>query len=163
MDTINNLLKDLNYKAELQGFDTSNAANWKVTINGKTFKYFEGIGNFIEQKYYNKLIAQEVIKVLSGEKKDWLASDYYKGVYKTDRIKKNKLTPPKIQDVMYCLVSDYFCAVDANSFEDFCANFGYDVDSIKALKTYKALQKNAIKIAGLGLDLKALQDAYSDY
>ena len=43
---------------------------------------------------------------------------------------------PKLEGVLECL------QVDARSaeygFSDFCAEFGYDVDSIKAYKTYKA-------------------------
>ena len=54
------------------------------------------------------------------------------------------LAKPKIEDeeklifALYCFISDAVAAEE--SFEDFCANFGYDNDSIKALKTYKACE-----------------------
>jgi hypothetical protein len=43
--------------------------------------------------------------------------------------------PPTSREVLAGLLLDASCA--AESFEDFCTNLGYDVDSIKALKVYK--------------------------
>lgn len=160
------LLKGCKYSAVLEKPDSQSFENgfkWIVSINGKRFKYFEGIGHVVNQQYYNKLIAKELLNHLTGIKRDIFSRDYYKGVYKVERVNNGKLTPPKLESVMYCLLSDYSCAVNADSFKDFCAEFGYDVDSRAALKTYKQLQANAVKVAGLGLDLEALQEAFSDY
>lgn len=44
--------------------------------------------------------------------------------------------PPNEYDVLSCLTK-----YDPETFEDFCANFGYDTDSINARKVYKAVQK----------------------
>ena len=41
---------------------------------------------------------------------------------------------PKASSVLDCLKSDYQVAIDG--FDNFCANCGYDNDSIKAKKTY---------------------------
>lgn len=46
------------------------------------------------------------------------------------------LQPPHIYDVLACLQK-----VDPGTFEDFCADFGYDTDSRKALATYDAVKK----------------------
>ena len=43
---------------------------------------------------------------------------------------------PNAYDVLSCLDVLY-----SDTFEDFCADFGYDVDSIKAEKTYRAMQE----------------------
>lgn len=43
---------------------------------------------------------------------------------------------PTLYDVLACLQK-----YDVGSFEDFCNEFGYDTDSRKALKTYKAVVK----------------------
>lgn len=43
---------------------------------------------------------------------------------------------PKPYDVLACLTN-----YDPGTFENFCGDFGYDVDSRKAYKTYKAVMK----------------------
>ena len=44
--------------------------------------------------------------------------------------------PPNAYDILVC-----FTKYDVGSFEDFCSEFGYDVDSRSAEKTYKAVVK----------------------
>lgn len=46
---------------------------------------------------------------------------------------------PTSADVVSCLLSDASCAY--GSFEDFCSDLGYDTDSRKAYRTYKACVK----------------------
>ena len=45
-------------------------------------------------------------------------------------------TEPTMYDILTCLTK-----YDPETFEDFCSEFGYDVDSRKAEKTYKAVCK----------------------
>ena len=45
---------------------------------------------------------------------------------------------PNKKDVLYSFIMDDVSYMD---FEEFCSNFGYDTDSIKALKTFEACQK----------------------
>jgi hypothetical protein len=45
-------------------------------------------------------------------------------------------TPPSKYDVLACITNR-----DPGSFEDFCSDFGYDTDSRKAERTYKAVCK----------------------
>jgi hypothetical protein len=52
---------------------------------------------------------------------------------------------PKAAEVLDCLASDANGASD--SFEDFCSNFGYDEDSRKAEKIYKACQHSAARLS----------------
>jgi hypothetical protein len=64
------------------------------------------------------------------------------------------LCQPEAYDLLYCLQSD--CQAADGSFADFCANFGYDDDSIKALNTYNACCEGAKKLRkALGPDLYA--------
>jgi glucan biosynthesis protein len=51
---------------------------------------------------------------------------------------------PKMVGVLECLQSD--CQSTEYSFDEFCGEFGYDQDSIKALKTYKACGKIKDKV-----------------
>lgn len=48
----------------------------------------------------------------------------------------NGNTPPSAYDVLACLTK-----YDVGSFDNFCSEFGYDTDSRKAYKTYKAVLK----------------------
>ena len=43
---------------------------------------------------------------------------------------------PTMYDILTCLEK-----YESRDFEDFCSNYGYDTDSIKALKTYKAVDR----------------------
>jgi len=49
---------------------------------------------------------------------------------------KEKNTPPTAYDILACLTK-----YDPESFEFFCGNYGYDTDSRKAEKIYKAVVK----------------------
>lgn len=50
---------------------------------------------------------------------------------------------PTAYDVICCLTKN-----DPGTFEDFCSDFGYDNDSRKAHKTYKAVVKEWEKVSG---------------
>jgi len=65
-------------------------------------------------------------------------------------------------DVLHCLISDTQSAV--NSFEDWCADFGYDTDSRKAEAIYNACQRISVKLHKLlGDDLSKFADMLQDY
>ena len=53
---------------------------------------------------------------------------------------------PSAYDVLSCCASGINCP---DNFKDFCAEFGYDVDSIKTLKTFKLCVKQAEKLNNL--------------
>ena len=51
---------------------------------------------------------------------------------------------PSLADVLDCMASD---AAGCNQgFESWCADYGYEIDSRKAEKTYKACKANAAKL-----------------
>ena len=53
---------------------------------------------------------------------------------------------PTLESVLSCLISDSYCG---SSFQDFCENLGYDNDSRKAEKTFKAILKQTSKLKKL--------------
>ena len=60
--------------------------------------------------------------------------------------------PPTTEGVLECLRSD--ACTDGDTFEEFCFSLGYDSDSRKAEKTYKAVQRHTDKLRRfLGADL----------
>lgn len=50
---------------------------------------------------------------------------------------------PSAYDVLACVSSDIYCPDD---FDEFCADYGYDNDSIKALDTWKRCAKFAAEL-----------------
>lgn len=69
---------------------------------------------------------------------------------------------PAVAAVLASLVSD--ADAGSESFEDFCSNLGYDPDSRKAEKIWKACKQIAPKIKKfLGSDYRAVAEAAAEY
>ena len=61
---------------------------------------------------------------------------------------------PTADEVLDCLASDAGGVENSNSFADWCGEYGYDEDSRKAEKTYKACRHNSNRLRSfLGDDL----------
>jgi len=63
---------------------------------------------------------------------------------------------PKASSVLDCIKSDYQVAIDG--FDDFCANCGYDNDSIKAKKTFDACVRQGKKLEKFLFDYHEVND-----
>ena len=66
--------------------------------------------------------------------------------YMNKNMNKNRTTPTSY-DVLTCLTK-----YDPGTLEDFCAEFGYDVDSKKAEKTYLAVKNEYLNLIRLFTD-----------
>lgn len=99
---------------------------WRVTISSKagihSFDYFTGLG-LRTRKYFGY-----------GRKWDAMTRRHYD----------DKPKAPKVADVLYSLIMDS-SAADEN-FHDWCANYGYSDDSIKAMNTYKECLEIAVAL-----------------
>jgi hypothetical protein len=63
----------------------------------------------------------------------------------------------EVLNALYCFVSDAVSGLD--SFEDFCRNFGYDIDSRSAYQTWQACQRSSVKaLRVLGVSRSELYD-----
>ena len=51
--------------------------------------------------------------------------------------------PPTVSDVLLCVQSDTASIEDTKGFEDWCDNYGYDPDSRRAERIYKACERQA--------------------
>lgn len=87
-------------------------------------------------------------RIVIETKAGYWSTDYWTGLglRKKSRAKNEwdatlKPVKPKIADVMYSLFMDA-SAADEN-FNDWCDNFGYSSDSIKAMNTYKQCLETA--------------------
>lgn len=63
-------------------------------------------------------------------------TDFYMGSGLVDKIGKPK--KPTIKDVLHCMMTD---DISNMNFNDFCNEFDYDNDSIKALEIYKTCER----------------------
>lgn len=74
-----------------------------------------------------------------------------------------KPVPPKADDVIASLITDWQCAKE--TFEDFCGDLGYDTDSRTALQVYLDCQdtKNKLQRMKLGKTLDELEELYRNY
>lgn len=53
---------------------------------------------------------------------------------------------PKVEDVLDCMASDSSGIDNTTSFEDWCADYGYDTDSRKAERTFRVCERQAQKL-----------------
>lgn len=75
-----------------------------------------------------------------------------------------QLPPPAITDVLYCLVSDA-SAIDHPNFESWASEYGYDVDSRPAERTYQTCISIGLALRRMLTDaeLATLREAFQDY
>ena len=78
--------------------------------------------------------------------------------YNDWRNAKVNLDESDYKNALNCILSDSYAA--QGSFKDFCSEFGYSDDSIKALKIYKECKRTAVRLNKLfsGLELFSIQN-----
>jgi hypothetical protein len=118
---------------------------WLVNINTQVFEYFTGIGHRVEKMPRSFVQSR-------GHK--WDRYSFPKN------IELSKPVEPSLDNVLDCLVSDALSS--AQNFDDWCDNFGYSIDSRKALEIYMTCQETAkkLRLARVPIDKEAerLQD-----
>lgn len=149
--------------------------HWEITFNGsKPVYYTEGEGHFVNShhKLRNKLVSQPYIEsLLTGVRcplfgNSGLTENDRKGLF-TDRVKFDRKnyrlvpTPPKKEDVLFSLVIDAGALLE--DFDDWCMNFGYGSDSMKARKMFDDCRNNGALLLSLGIDIHAAQEYFQDY
>jgi len=60
-----------------------------------------------------------------------------------------KPTKPELEDILDCLASDCAAVENARGFEEFASEFGYDVDSRRAKRTYDTCMKQSTELFDL--------------
>jgi hypothetical protein len=87
-------------------------------------------------------------RVTLSSKAGFHSFDYFTGLGLRHKPRTSWATPtpkkPKVADVLHSLIMDA-SAADEN-FHDWCANYGYSDDSIKAMNTYKACLEIAVAL-----------------
>lgn len=116
---------------------------WNCNINGQVFTYKTGLGHStpVYKKGY------------SFAKRNKKPQDIKTIVYNSEMW----VHVPTLESILNCLIMDAYCG--EMSFSDFCDDFGYSNDSLKALDTYRACEENSRKIrAALGKDYLAVRE-----
>ncbi|NBW19380.1 MAG: hypothetical protein EBR82_66535 [Caulobacteraceae bacterium] len=129
------------------------AHEWRIVINGQTLSYFTGITHREMRKGAFSGEHAEYKRLKNANLTDCEGANF---------IAVSKATPPSVKDVLYSLVMDSSACFE--SFDDWCANYGYETDSRKALETYLACQQSWQKLRTLRLgSVDELQEFFSDY
>lgn len=102
--------------------------------------------------------------------KNELKTDYRTGLGLRSRVKKRlehlikpRAVAPSAASVIHSLLLDSYYGSEI--FPDFCADMGYDVDSIRARDTYHACQKTTLELRNIfsSSDLAALSELTSNF
>jgi len=128
-----------------------------VIIEGQDFEYSCGIGHRVAKnelrgtkdefdRVYNKAPRKEKANL-------YLYIDELKAV--------SKPKPLNIDNVLWSLILD--AQAGTESFDDFCDNFGYNNDSIKANEIYLACQKNGKKVKQFIANIDKASELFQDY
>lgn len=146
---------------------------WSVYIEHEHFEYSTGIGHRVAKharksprtgKWFNPVgygtgqAARDFERMKNMRIKETVEN--YRSFM--DRLSEvSKPVPPSIDDILYSLVLD--AESGSYSFKDWCDNFGYDEDSLKALDIYRACQKISKKVRKFIPDISAASEAFQDY
>lgn len=129
---------------------------WEVSINGQIFEFWMGLGHRKPKNSHHV----ESLKNQFGKNCFNPSYSMRKPVAEA-YVKYYVPTPPTLDDVLYCLISD--AEAMEMGFEDWCDNFGYSTDSMKAMDTYRTCQKNGFKLKKAGINIEAERDRLQDY
>lgn len=154
----------IDYKATFIPMSRSQRAergiNWRVTINGFTTTYWQGIGHLPQdfQEYLRSV-------GMRGGRISLDADQALSTMLETGRYQRFRVVPPKIDDVLSCLVWDAYAGLDHPTFESFAREFGYDLDSFSARKVYKECIQTGLHMRAIFGEqgLRELRDKYQDY
>jgi hypothetical protein len=142
--------------------------NWKITFKKGRQEYItdymQGIGHLPNYSHYrsNEIFYDKYVReACESGKWDKLC---HKPEHRAYFAKLKPLEPPKMLDVLYCIITD--CdVINYRGFEDWASCFGYDTDSRKAKKIYNECLKQFLELKNLIslADIEKLQQLFQDY
>jgi hypothetical protein len=122
-----------------EGKDAEKHIHYVVTLENKKHKYtFDFWGSIRDweivqlAQYRNSAYSSQGYKLRDFLKENGLLANQYKTTKDIEEML-HDFVKPKAYDIIACINPMYEA-----DFEDWCASFGYDTDSIKSEKTYKA-------------------------
>ncbi len=146
--------------------------DWEVTVSEKrdgvlwsslTTEYHEGLGHLPMgwgDKILSVAIPRELVQIEELLRKGTVYEPGESGESLSDR-RDVPLTPPKIEDVVHCLVMDA-AVLDHPDFESWVSDTCLDADSRKAEALYNQCVAQSIKL-NLMINLDDARVAFEDY
>lgn len=134
---------------------------WRFAIKGQSFEYFTGTGH---REEVNADIRRRAAFGFPGlTEKDRKYQTAYGQRYLEQVEKMRKPQTPPIAGLLHSLILDGSACDE--SFSSWCDNFGYDVDSRKALATYEACQQGFDKVRKVftGAQIEHIRELLQDY
>ena len=126
-----------------------------MKANYKNFKISTGNGDYKRPIWDTKPHKHYIITVVNTETKARTNFSFYASLAQPDF-----KSEYDVLNAFYCFVSDAVAGID--TFENFCSDFGYDTDSIKALKTYRACERALKKFTHVS-NMSAYSDTIYDF
>jgi outer membrane protein OmpA-like peptidoglycan-associated protein len=142
IDTTANGLAWLNfcdYCRQAGVFLTHNNLMLKITLSDSKSANWKPAGHHYRvtlSRASQYVIPSGTMAQLAGRKR--MTFDFWDSVHNMG----NNIKPSPY-DILACVSSDVACS---DTFEDFCSDFGYDTDSLKALQTYRKLDRFAKRL-----------------
>jgi hypothetical protein len=132
---------------------------WDVVIENNRIQYHTGIAH---RKFVpslgNRITIKDCKRIFN--KKPLKTKDNYQ-VYIKEIESVSKPVTPKLDDILYCLVMDS-SALDM-PFNDWCSEFGYNTDSIKANDIYRVCQENGFIMKKIYPSIEEAREKFQDY
>ena len=128
-----------------------NSDAWLVVINGQRFDYYTGVGH--------RHIDRMTVLANNGDY-DYIKKNRHR-LYMDVLVQVSKPVTPKFDSILACLVQD--AVGSAQTFDDWCSDYGYDTDSRNALQTYIDCQEVAKKLRLAKVPLHAEAERLQDY
>jgi hypothetical protein len=136
--------------------------NYTYTIKDVQGTYTKGLGHATKvrengcSRITDNEVEAKVVRAKEGKKEYF---NYLEHPFTHNkRYYAPKTTPIEI---LTSLISDAQC-VECNTYEDFCSEFGYDTDSIKALKLYHDLQGALNTLRNLRINISEAYETLSE-
>lgn len=126
---------------------------WLCIINGVEFDYYTGIGHRAALGAYIKSISGYTFTELKQKN---LTDEGLKQLIAVSRP-----VAPKLDDLLHSLVNDASAA--EMSFHDWCSDYGYESDSIKARRLYHECQKIAGKLRKAKINIEVERKRLENY
>ena len=126
---------------------------WLFVVKGETFDYYTGTGHREYKRSFDHLYDRRTWESLKYKN---LTENGFKKF-----IECSTPTPPDLKGLLHSILME--SSANDMSFDDWCGEFDYDTDSIKAQRTYFDCQENSSKLRKLGFDMDKLREELEGY
>lgn len=114
---------------------SDNPKKLKIILNSCVFQYIDtGIKKYFPEDKEERRTLRITIK----RGKEFISFSFGMSLKETE-----ENTPPDLYSIIACMGSDYHCPA---TFPEFCAEYDYNVDSIKDFKLFQGVLKQAEKL-----------------